>query len=132
MSNPNRAKVLYLEDEEDIRSIVITSLELFGNYEVKHCRSGQEAIEICKTLTPDILLLDVMLPGMDGPTTLLELRKIPSLKSIPAIFITAKVQSNEVQEYSHMDTIGIIKKPFEVTELAETIEKHLKLKKNKD
>lgn len=129
MSNDKRAKILYMEDEDDIREVVVTSLELFGNYEVKHCSSGREALEICNNFSPDLLLLDVMIPGIDGPTTLSELRKIPRLKDVPAIFITAKVQSNEVKEYSHMGSVGVIKKPFEVSELAETIEKHLKLRK---
>ena len=71
--------------------------------------------------SPDLLLLDVMMPGMDGPTTLKEIRKIPQYTDIPAIFMTAKIQPNEVAQYKAMGVIDVISKPFDPTTLANAI-----------
>jgi two-component system OmpR family response regulator len=71
-----------------------------------------------------LLLLDVMMPGMDGPSALLELRKRPQLKDIPAIFMTAKIQSIEIQEYKAIGVAGIIEKPFDPMTLAERIQEY--------
>jgi two-component system OmpR family response regulator len=125
ITNKKYTKIIYVEDEEDIREIVIASLEYFGNFEIVACSNGSEALSICQKFHPDVLLLDVMMPGMDGPATLMELRKFAHLKEVPAIFITAKVQPHELKEYSHVGTVGIIKKPFEVTELADTINRYI-------
>lgn len=116
-------KILYVEDEPDIRSIAQVALEDIGQFNVKFCTNGQEALEQAEDFSPDLILLDVMMPGMDGPTTLQNLRKNPNLADIPAIFMTAKAQTNEIESYRKMGVLDIIIKPFDPMQLAETLQK---------
>jgi two-component system OmpR family response regulator len=81
--------------------------------------SGSEAITLAHQGLPDLVLLDVMMPGMDGPTTLSELRKVDGMQHVPVIFVTAKVQSSEVQQYLTLGAIGVIAKPFDPMTLAD-------------
>lgn len=112
--------VLYVEDEADIRSVTEFALEDEG-FELMPCSSGKEALEKVATMTPDLILLDVMMPGMDGPTTLKTLRELPHLVATPAIFMTAKVQPAEVAEYKALGALGVISKPFDPMQLADEI-----------
>lgn len=114
-------RILYVEDDADIRLIAQIALEEIGGFTVKLCASGQEALADAETFKPEIFLLDVMMPSLDGPTTLLELRKLPSLKHVPAIFITAKVQNSEITQYKKLGIIDVIPKPFDPLTLATTI-----------
>ncbi len=114
-------KILYVEDEEDIRAIAQVALEDMGNFNVLFCVDGAEALQKVQSFSPDLILLDVMLPGMDGPTILKNLRLQPSLQHIPVIFMTAKMQSNELEEYKDMGVISVISKPFDPVNLAQTI-----------
>ncbi|RKZ63804.1 MAG: hypothetical protein DRR08_02480 [Candidatus Parabeggiatoa sp. nov. 2] len=124
MSLPTLNNILYVEDEEDIRTIVQFALENLGGYTLKVCRSGQEAIEAASQLTPDLMLFDVMMPKMDGPTTLKILReKYSAFENIPVIFMTAKVQPQEVEEYKRLGAIDVITKPFDPMTLADTLKK---------
>ena len=115
--------ILYAEDEEDIRSIAKIALEDIGSFQVKYCANGKEAIEIANSFIPDLVLLDVMMPIMDGPSTLYELRKLPNFKSIPTLFMTAKIQPDEVKEYKNMGALDVIPKPFDPLTLADEIQK---------
>ncbi len=121
MSAPTLTKILYAEDEPDIQSIAQMSLEMMGGYTLKVCNNGQEALEAAEAFAPDLILLDVMMPSMDGPTALQEMRKIPALANVPVIFMTAKVQNQEVEEYKAMGAIDVIAKPFDPMTLSETI-----------
>jgi two-component system OmpR family response regulator len=121
MTTKSLSKILYTEDEADIRSIAEIALEDIGGFTVKYCNSGQEALDQAENFQPDLLLLDVMMPGMDGPTTLANLRKIPSLANIPAIFMTAKIQAKEIAEYKEMGVVHVISKPFDPMILAQQI-----------
>ncbi|WP_454782697.1 response regulator [Legionella sp. WA2022007384] len=121
MANKELKKILYAEDEEDIRAIAQIALEDIGGFSVIYCSSGKKILEAAKEYTPDLLLLDVMMPEMDGPTTLRELRKNPDFIKIPAIFMTAKIQSNEIADYKSMGAIDVIKKPFDPLTLATSI-----------
>jgi two-component system OmpR family response regulator len=121
MPNSTLQKILYAEDEADIRSIAEIALEDIGGFTVKYCSSGQEVLEHAETFKPDLLLLDVMMPGMDGPTTLKKLREIPALAGVPAIFMTAKIQSKEIAEYKAMGVVNVISKPFDPMTLAQII-----------
>ena len=114
--------VLYVEDEPDIREVTEFALEDEG-FELIPCASGQEALERAGALDrpPDLLLLDVMMPGMDGPTTLQRLRELPRLSATPAIFMTAKVQPDEVAQYKALGALGVIAKPFDAMTLADDI-----------
>ncbi len=114
-------KILYAEDEPDIRSIAQIALEDLGGFTVNYCNNGKEAIDAVSVFQPQLLLLDVMMPGMDGPTTLKEIRKINGFEHTPAIFMTAKIQPNEVTQYKALGVIDVISKPFDPITLAETI-----------
>lgn len=114
-------KILYVEDEPDIQMIARVALENVGGFELLVCSSGPEAIEKAEDFSPDLLLLDVMMPGMDGPSTLKELRKIPSLASTPVMFMTAKVQPQEVEFLKSLNVADVIAKPFDPMGLANNI-----------
>ena len=115
-------KILYVEDEADIQAIAQIALENVGGFEVMICSSGQEAIQQAQDFNPDLLLLDIMMPGMDGPTTLKELRKLSGLSDTPAMFMTAKVQPQEIEYFKSLGAIEVIAKPFDPMQLAETIQ----------
>jgi CheY-like chemotaxis protein len=111
-------RILYVEDEADIREITQLALELVGGYQLLMCSSGQEAIDKAENFAPDLFLLDVMMPLMDGPSTLQKLRAIPSLSHIPAVFMTAKVQPSEVLALRQLGAVEVIAKPFDPMTLA--------------
>lgn len=114
-------KILYVEDEADIRLIVQIALEDIAGFTLKSCANGYEAIDAVKTFEPDLILLDVMMPGLDGPATLQELKKLPQLKNTPVLFMTARVQERELAQYKEIGVHDIISKPFEPLILAETL-----------
>lgn len=114
-------KILYVEDEADIQEVAKIALETVGGFTLKVCSSGEEALNQAESFAPQLLLLDVMMPGMDGPATLVELRKIPSIASVPVIFMTAKVQPSEVDSFKQMGALDVIAKPFDPMTLAEKI-----------
>ena len=116
-------RILYVEDDPDIQTIAMMVLETISGYDVTACSSGKDAIAAAQNFTPDLILLDVMMPGMDGPETLSELRKLSGFESIPAVFMTAKVQPQEVEGYLHLGAVGVIAKPFDPMTLAEELEK---------
>lgn len=111
-------KILYVEDDPDIQQITIMVLETISGFTLSACSSGKEAVSKAIEFNPDLMLLDVMMPGMDGPETLRELRKFPQLVNIPAVFMTAKVQPQEVQEYLSMGALAVIAKPYDPMTLA--------------
>lgn len=114
-------RILYVEDEPDIQEVARMALELVGGYTVQICSSGQEAMEIAPAFAPDLILLDVMMPGMDGPTTLKALRQIESLSQTPVAFMTAKIQPNEIAEYKLLGAIDVIPKPFDPMTLSKQV-----------
>ena len=113
-------KLLYVEDEADIREIAEYALEDEG-FDIVFCASGEQAMEKAGDFQPEVILLDVMMPGMDGPTTLKNLRDVPGLQNTPVIFLTAKVQPNEIQDFIALGAIDVIPKPFDPMTLAEQI-----------
>ena len=113
-------RLLHVEDEPDIREITEFALEDEG-FELFQCASGQAALELAETLAVDVLLLDVMMPGMDGPTTLQRLRALSHLADTPAIFMTAKVQPAEVRHLKELGAVEVIAKPFDPLALANQI-----------
>jgi two-component system, OmpR family, response regulator len=119
---PARLKnILYIEDENDIRTIARVALEMVGKFTVRACSSGTEALEAIAEFKPDLILLDVMMPGMDGPTTLARLREHEAAADIPAIFMTAKVQPHEIQNLKGLGAIEVIAKPFDPMTLSSSI-----------
>jgi len=89
-------RVLYVEDEPDIRAVARIALETVGGFELKMCASGQEALDAAPAFSPDVILLDVMMPGLDGPSTFAALRAMPEMAKTPIVFMTAKVQTQDV------------------------------------
>jgi CheY-like chemotaxis protein len=114
-------KVLLVDDDPRIRKIAQISLEGVGGWKVSQVASGFEAIEVALKEKPDVILLDVMMPEMDGPTTLAKIREIAEIASIPVIFFTAKVQKQELDSYLALGAAGIISKPFDPMKLPSEI-----------
>jgi CheY-like chemotaxis protein len=111
-------RILIVDDEDDIREVAQVSLELVGGYEVLTASSGRAGLERARGGQPDAILLDVMMPGMDGPATLVELRADPSTSHIPVVFLTAKTQLAERQKLGLLGAAGILTKPFDPMQLA--------------
>ncbi|MBX9689051.1 MAG: response regulator, partial [Candidatus Obscuribacterales bacterium] len=115
-------RVLLVDDDPRIRKIAQISLEGVGGWKVHLVASGFEAIETAVKEKPDVILLDVMMPEMDGPTTLSKIREIKEIANIPVIFFTAKVQKQELDSYLALGAAGIISKPFDPMKLPSEIE----------
>ncbi|MBI3856758.1 MAG: response regulator [Planctomycetes bacterium] len=117
----NLSRILMVEDEPDIQAVAGLALQAVGGFQVEICSSGPEALEKVLPYGPDLILMDVMMPGMDGPATLLALRSNPATAGIPVIFMTAKVQSHEIARFLELGAMGIIAKPFDPMTLGTTI-----------
>lgn len=121
MINSQLQRILYVEDEDDIRAVAELALVNVAGFELRSCASGAEALEAAESFAPDMLLLDVMMPDMDGPATLRALRQIPSLAETPAVFMTAKVQPDEVNRYLELGAVDVIAKPFDPMSLGDQL-----------
>jgi CheY-like chemotaxis protein len=119
--NPELKRITYVEDEPDIRTIGELALTKIGNFTVDVCCSGAEAIDKTPLFKPDLILLDVMMPGIDGIETFHSLQAIPETAGIPLIFMTAKAQKHEIQGYKDLGAIDVIPKPFDPMTLAQDI-----------
>ncbi|WP_075879028.1 response regulator [Vreelandella massiliensis] len=113
--------ILCVEDDPDIQVVARLALAAIGGLQVTLCSSGAEALERAPALAPDMILLDVMMPGMDGPTTLAALRQDPALQHVPIAFMTARVQPEEVAHYTALGACGVIAKPFDPMTLADEV-----------
>tara|TARA_R110000787_G_scaffold134055_5_gene246465 strand:+ start:207 stop:587 length:381 start_codon:yes stop_codon:yes gene_type:complete len=114
-------RILYAEDDGDIQQIAILALETLGGFTIQTCNDGLEVLAAIEDFAPQLLLLDVMMPNMDGPTALMKIREIAAFNKTPAIFMTAKVQPEEIKQYQDMGAIGVIAKPFDPMTLADQI-----------
>lgn len=108
---------MYIEDDPDIQTIAQMALEEIGGYKVKICSSGQEGLNELENFNPDLILLDVMMPGMDGPTTLTKIRQLDKFSKTPVIFLTAKAQASEIKSYIQLGAIDALVKPFDPVSL---------------
>ncbi len=117
--------ILIVDDEDDIREIASLTLELTQGWEVNKASSGREAIDKALTLKPDAILLDVMMPEMDGPSTFRLLQADARTSSIPVIFLTAKVQAADKRGFLQLGVCGVIAKPFDPLTLAAEIAERL-------
>ncbi len=115
-------KILYAEDEADIREIAVLAIEAIGGFEIATCSSGAEVLALANEFQPQLILLDVMMPIMDGPTTLQALKQDLQLKDIPVIFLTAKIMTEEINHFKQMGAIDIIAKPFDPMTLSAQIQ----------
>jgi CheY-like chemotaxis protein len=111
-------KVLIIDDEDDIRSVAALSLGILGGLDVVEADSGSDGVSKAAVEKPDVILLDMMMPGMDGPATLAALKSNNDTKDIPVIFLTARAMNNEVERLRQMGARGILTKPFDPTSLA--------------
>lgn len=118
---PKLERILCVEDDPDIQVVIQLALETVGGFAVKLCASGREALESVAGFHPDLILLDVMLPGMDGPATLEALCRLPEAASLPVVFMTAKVQPDEVAHLLSLGALAVIAKPFDPMTLAREI-----------
>lgn len=118
-------RILHVDDDPDIREIVDMSLGLYPDFEVRACSSGAEAVATAAEWSPSLILLDVMMPGMDGPATLIQLRKNPRTSAIPVLFITARAQTREVEHFIALGAQGVISKPFDPMTLGIEVRSHL-------
>jgi CheY-like chemotaxis protein len=116
-------KVLLVDDEADIRKIASLALSRLGGWEVLQASSGREALGVAAAERPDVILLDVMMPEMDGPATLEALRAAPATSGIPVVFLTAKIQAPERERIATLGAAGIIAKPFDVMRLAADVQR---------
>jgi CheY-like chemotaxis protein len=120
-----KKKILLIDDEDDIREVAALTLEIMGNFEVFSAANGFAAVEIAAAVQPDVVLLDVMMPEIDGPTTLALLRETRATRHIPVIFMTAKVRASDRRRLSSLGASGIISKPFDPMTLAEEVNRIL-------
>jgi CheY-like chemotaxis protein len=118
-------RILHVDDEPDIREIVDLSLGLNPDFQIRSCASGDEALAAVAEWSPSLILLDVMMPRMDGPTTLSHLRKNPRTSAVPILFMTARAQPREVEQFIALGAQGVISKPFDPMTLAFTVRNHL-------
>jgi CheY-like chemotaxis protein len=114
-------RVLLVEDDPDIQVVASLALSDMGGLTVQVCGSGGEALEAALSFRPDLILLDVMMPDMDGITALGTLREDPALKGTPVVFMTARAQPHELARYKELGSLGVITKPFEPESLAERL-----------
>lgn len=117
-------RILYVEDEAMLQLITRKTLEKIGGFTVEVCGLGGKAVAMARAFRPDIILLDVMMPDIDGPTVLEHLRQDPETLAIPVIFVTAKVQPEEIERFLALGAVGVIAKPFDPLTLSEDVRNH--------
>ena len=114
-------KIMMVEDDPDIQAVASFALEAVGGFEVAVCSGGLEALERVDGFAPDLVLLDVMMPGMDGPTLLRQLRARPATAHLPVVFMTAKAQAHEIAGYKSLGALDVVTKPFVPMTLSQTL-----------
>jgi CheY-like chemotaxis protein len=114
-------RILIVDDEDDIREVAQVSLELLGHYEVLTASCGRDGVDSARIDQPDAILLDVMMPDLDGPATLAALRADPATRDIPVLFLTAKTQAAEHTRLAALGPAGILIKPFDPLKLASEV-----------
>lgn len=113
--------VLLVDDEDDIREVAQMSLEMTAGWKIESANNGAAGIEKALEVSPDAILLDVMMPDMDGPSTFLKMREIPALSNTPVILLTAKVQAADKERFKEIGVSGVIAKPFDPMSLANQV-----------
>jgi CheY-like chemotaxis protein len=114
-------RILIIDDEDDIREVAALSLEATAGWQVMTANSGAKGIEVAIAEQPDAILMDVMMPGVDGPTTFREMQQIPSIAQIPVLLLTAKVQGVDKRRFAGLGVAAVLFKPFDPLTLAEQI-----------
>jgi CheY-like chemotaxis protein len=114
-------RILIVDDEADVRAIAQLGLEMSASWNILTASSGEEALTIAANQQPDVILLDLMMPDMDGQATLQHLKANPATQQIPVILVTAKVQQADQERFARLDVAAVFAKPFRPLELAEQI-----------
>ncbi|GAO77593.1 MULTISPECIES: response regulator [unclassified Sphingopyxis] len=114
-------QILYVDDEADIREVAEMALSLDADFDIRTCGSGREGIKAARDWQPDLILLDVMMPELDGPGVLEILRQDAATTAIPVVFITARTQAHEVARLRELGARGVIAKPFDAMTLARQV-----------
>jgi two-component system OmpR family response regulator len=125
-------RILLVDDEADIREVVDVSLGLDREFKTRACASGADALVMAADWSPSLILLDVMMPIMDGLTTLAKLRKNPRTAHIPILFLTARAQSGEIEHFIALGAQGVLPKPFDPMTLAALVRRHLPVSKDEN
>ena len=123
-------RILHVDDEPDIREVVEMSLGLDPDFMIKSCGSGADALAASTEWQPDLILLDVMMPMMDGPTTLVHLREQPKTNLTPVVFMTARAQAREIESFVSLGAVGVIPKPFDPMTLANSVKSFVRPSKD--
>jgi len=121
MNIPRLQRILHVDDDPDIQEIARLALETVGGFTVQTCISGAEALQRAPEFAPDLVLLDVLMPDMNGIEILAKLREIPQLREVPVVFMTAKAETLDLSVYLRLGALDVIMKPFDHRTLAETI-----------
>jgi CheY-like chemotaxis protein len=114
-------KVLIIDDEDDVREVVAVTLSRVGGMKVIEANCGKDGLDKALQEGPDVILLDVMMPQMDGPSTLAALRQNTSTQNIPVVFLTAKAMLSEIENLKKMGAIGVLTKPFQIRTLSQQL-----------
>jgi len=125
---PELRKIMLVENEEEIRDIECLCLEDLGKFDITSCASGHEAIDKFHSEKPQLIMLDVMMPGMNGMQTFEKLKTLPGGKDVPVVFVTARAHNVQISEYMKAGAAGVIAKPFDpitiIKEITSIWEKH--------
>lgn len=120
---PELQRILHVEDDPSIQAVAKLALEAVGGFHVLSCASGQDALDQLQGFAPDFILLDVMMPDMDGPQTLERIARLIDINLVPVVFMTAKVQPDEIAHYRNLGARDVIFKPFDPMQLAAQVRK---------
>ena len=120
---PELHRILHVEDDPSIQAVAKLALEAVGGFQVLSCSSGQAALDQLQGFAPDFILLDVMMPDMDGPQTLAQIARLIDINQVPVAFMTAKVQPAEIAHYRSLGARDVIIKPFDPMQLAAQVRK---------
>ncbi len=110
-------QILVIDDDDDVRAIAQMSLEAVGGFSVRTASCGEDGVVAASEEPPDAILLDVMMPGMDGPTTFRRLQAIETTRDVPVVLLTAKVMGTDGQQFADLGVAGVISKPFDAMQL---------------
>jgi len=114
-------RILYVDDEPSVSQVAILVLQNIGGFDVLACTSGQEALDAVEDFQPELLLLDVMMPEMDGPATLEKLRALPVTANVPVVFMTGRSRPEDIASLKALGAVDVITKPFDPASLPDQV-----------
>jgi len=118
---PKLQRILHVDDDDDIRVIAHMALELDGTLKITQCSCGKDALCVIDEVNPDLILLDAMMPEMDGRETLLNIRKRPAFAKTPVVFMTARIEASAKQSMLDCGAVAVIVKPFDPMQLTNVL-----------